>query len=394
MYCGVAFSPDGNLVATGSDDHTVRLWDTQLRRPIATLLGHDSSVTRVAFDPQARYLASGDAGGTCRIWDLNRSRARVLRGHKSFVYDVAIGSSGQLVASASWDSTIRIWNSKSGSLQSTFCIDDDELLCVAVSADERLVAGASRNGRLRVWDLATGNVKQGFDLPEAQDITGTPAYYANNYGLAFSPCDERLAACYCGQVCVWNTNSGELSTSFSVATSGSSPIAFSPDGSRLVVGGEAIHVCSIDEGNQLAKIPAPNEQEIDSLAFNRHGTKLATIAPGSSTVNIWDFRAKQLITSLEHGTTVYDVDFSPDGRRLATACKDNSIRLWDTSKQEQVAILRGHDDYVHAVAFSSDGSQLASASGDTTIRLWEATSGTQKRPMRESAPTPAELDAH
>jgi WD40 repeat protein len=74
---------------------------------------------------------------------------------------------------------------------------------------------------------------------------------------------------------------------------------------------------------------------------------------------------------LPHGRLVYGLAFSPDGTRLATACQDNTIRLWDIATREEVAELRGHTDYVHAVAFSPDGTRLASASGDYTVRIWD-----------------------
>jgi WD40 repeat protein len=71
---------------------------------------------------------------------------------------------------------------------------------------------------------------------------------------------------------------------------------------------------------------------------------------------------------------VYGLAFSPDGTRLAAACRDNTIRLWDVATREAVAELRGHADYVHAVAFSPDGTRLVSGSGDFTVRIWDTVS--------------------
>jgi WD40 repeat protein len=74
---------------------------------------------------------------------------------------------------------------------------------------------------------------------------------------------------------------------------------------------------------------------------------------------------------LRHGSIVYGLTFRPDGSRLATACGDNTIRLWDVASSTEVAELRGHEAYVHAVAFSPDGTRLVSGSGDETVRLWD-----------------------
>jgi WD40 repeat protein len=68
---------------------------------------------------------------------------------------------------------------------------------------------------------------------------------------------------------------------------------------------------------------------------------------------------------------VFGLAFGPDSKRMATACSDNTIRLWDLATATEVCELRGHEAYVHAVAFSPDGTRLASASGDSTVRIWD-----------------------
>jgi WD40 repeat protein len=83
---------------------------------------------------------------------------------------------------------------------------------------------------------------------------------------------------------------------------------------------------------------------------------------------------------------VYGVAFSPDGTRLAAACRDNTVRLWDVAAHEEVAELRGHTDYVHAVAFSPDGTRLASASGDFDVRLWDTLSPQGRARLRNAGP--------
>jgi eukaryotic-like serine/threonine-protein kinase len=88
-------------------------------------------------------------------------------------------------------------------------------------------------------------------------------------------------------------------------------------------------------------------------------------------VRLWDARTFDELAILQHGNRVYGLAFSPDGTRLATACGDNTIRLWNVSSRQEVCELRGHEAYVHAVAFSPDGTRLASASGDFTVRIWD-----------------------
>ena len=102
-------------------------------------------------------------------------------------------------------------------------------------------------------------------------------------------------------------------------------------------------------------------------------------------MRLWSVDEQKEIATLQHGSVVYGLALSPDGKRLVSGCADNTIRIWDLATRDQVAELRGHNDFVKSVAFSPDGEQLVSASGDYTVRVWDTLS-VQKRAARGRAP--------
>src|SRR5215470_17341074 len=116
----VAFSPDGKMLASGSIDKTLKLWDVASHQLLATLEGHSDSVAAVAFSPDGKSLASGSVDKTLKLWDVaSRQLLATLEGHSTSVRAVAFSPDGKTLASGSIDKTLKLWDVASCQLLAT-----------------------------------------------------------------------------------------------------------------------------------------------------------------------------------------------------------------------------------------------------------------------------------
>ena len=367
----VDFSLDGTMVVSGGRDRTVRLWDVQRREPIgAPLTGHDNEVTSVGFSRDGTMVVSGSVDGTVRLWDVQRREpiGAPLTGHDNEVTSVGFSRDGTMVVSGSVDGTVRLWDvQRREPIETPLRGHDDQVWSVAFSPDGTMVVSGGRDGMVRLWDV------------QRRETIGVPltGHEASVSSVAFSPDGTMVVSGSAdGTVRLWDVQRQEpIGVPLTGHDDRVTRVAFSPNGT-MVVSGSADKTVRLWEVQRNELIGAPltsHDDRVWSVAFSSDGT---TVVSGSAdkTVRFWDVQRREPIRKplTGHDDEVTRAAFSPDGTMVVSGSGDGMVWLWDVQRQEPIGTpLTGHGDGVSSVAFSADGTMVVSGSADKTVRFWD-----------------------
>lgn len=346
----LALTSDNKMLATGSFDNSLILWEVVTGRFIRSFNGHTDKVRSVAFSRDDKTLASAAEDNTVRLWEVaTGSELKKLSGHNDHVKSVAFSPDGKQLASASFDNTVRLWEVASGNLIKTLQGPKQGLSSVAFSADGKIIAAGGEDNTIWLWNVNSGN-----------QIANFATHTEPIQMIAFSPNGKTLASASKDQtIKLWDV---ELRTELRTLTGHTDvvlSVAFSPDGQTLVSG-------SADETVKLWDVPSGQEQQ----------------------------------TLTGHAGAVWQVLFTSDSRYLVSGSADSKAKLWQLQSgpaiglnTTTVATTAAPTTVAPTTAASATTLALTTSAPTTAAPPTEAPTTAPAPPLTTVAPPPAPTTA-
>jgi WD40 repeat protein len=400
----VAFAPDSKTVYSGSGgDRAIRAWDPATGKALRQFTGHTGGVNSISLSPDGQRLASASQDGTIRLWDTTTGKQVSSRdGHEGAAIGVGFASGTNRILSAGRDNTIRVWDRTTGKELHSFK-DGDEIALAAFAPDGQTVALVRQDDdAIVLCEAATGK--------ELHQLDG-----ANNRlnRILFSPDGAMLlAVSYDNLFSLWETKSGKklrdfgTSSSFGINNMYATPVSFTPDGKELVTRGWN------QNNNTIAFWDVATGKEKRNFIWSEQTYPLSVaISPDGKKVAALDYNHAILLCNAADGKLLHRFQpdqqrgwyrqnflptllFSPDGKKLASVSWAESMHVWEVATGKEIRQLKGHAGPVTTAAFSADGKSLVSASSDTTVLVWELDAPTvEERKQAAAGLTPQAIDA-
>jgi len=366
----LAYSPDGNLLASGTDGNAVQLHDARTHKPLQTIDGHKDTVVSLAFSPDSKTLFSGSLDRTIRQADFEKKAATVLvTRHPGDCAALTLSPDGKVLAVAGTNNTIRRFEAQTGKEMLTAEVPQAGVTSLACSPDGKLIASAGTDTIIRLWDAASSKEIKRWGGSGHADLH-----------LAWSPDGKTLASGGGGDgVRTWDTDGKELRHLDLKERDPVLCLASAPKGDLLAVGYRTggVRIWDTSKGQWVKQFPYPDG--VHALAWFADGKFVA--GAGSHKIALWDIALGQKLHDLGKNAPVASLAFSPDGRKLAAGMYDSTIPLYDLADPKEFGreykVIEGHTSAVYALSFSPNGRVLTSGSYDKTVRVWETVNGLQ-----------------
>ncbi|HEX2911255.1 MAG TPA: hypothetical protein VH186_10635 [Chloroflexia bacterium] len=382
----VAISPDGKLVASGGEDKLLKIWDTASGKVLKTFPEQEEGVGALTFSPDGKYLASGNYDEVLRIYEvatgLEIQKVEINKQSNGEIVTLAYSPDGKLLAAGGGNGTIpllRLFDPASLKTVADFSGHTGEVFSLAFSADGKRLVSASGDKTARVWEVAS-----------AKELFRLNGHTDRLYSAAFNPDGQSIvSSSKDGSLRKWDAASGRqlVNTSDNQQYSGlkgtTQSLVYSPDGTELYGAYEKIPEFGISIVNaQTLKRQDLVKGAFSSIGiggFSPDGQTLATVV-GGKTVNLWQgFPGSPKVSgSLKipegyHKSSKIDcLAYSPDGKKLAAGLSDGGALVWNLkNEQDFFSISEAHQYDVNTVAFSPDGKLLALGGKDELITIWD-----------------------
>ena len=323
------------------------------------LEGHTYSVTSVSFSPDGQLIASASQDKTVKLWDRNGKFLKNLAGHNDVVNGVSFSKNGT-IASASGDGTIKLWTQDGLPLTSFPPQNPAKFSSISFSPTIDQIVTASNDGKITLWDRK-GNPRKWAGLSRCDDVFCIKSVVFNSKGNLIASAGND------GTITLWNL-AGKVQKKWNYKDVINS-VSFSPDGT-LIAGANNGKLILWSLRSQ-PKIWVAHSSSVNSVSFSQNGQ---TIASGGSDgkIKLWDQNGNLLTIFQGHTDSVNSVSFSPDGQTLASASADNTIKLWRIHNRGINRFDIPGDSTEQTPIISPDGTLLASLSKDSTaIHIWD-----------------------
>ena len=398
----LAFALDGKTLASAASDKAIRLWDVATLKERQALSADSFATGSLAFAPDGKSLAWANSAGVIRIWDLRTGQPTHRHdGHQGVVTSVALTPDGKTLITGGADATIRFWETASAKELRRFEGHLGPIASIHLSKDGTKLASVSPADRtVRVWEMSTGKELRRFRasttycdaawLPDSRTLV--VRRYLGDSTVSF--CDIATGKEAVKIENVEPRDGMNYPDNVEGAHQGGA-LAVSPDGKMLLTNvhfsGGGLHLWDVATGKKLPGIPPDHHNRVivKCVVFSPDSKALIkTRSQYESTIHVWDMAARKERQHFGGHFKVKDPDgdevevptylaitylaISPNGKTLAGAAGDQTIRLWDvdTGKERR---LEGHRGTVTSLAWSADGKTLVSGSNDGTALVWDMT---------------------
>jgi WD40 repeat protein len=327
------------------------------------LEGHNNSVRSVSISPNGQLIATASEDSTVRLWNNAGKELHKFHVQNQLFRTVTFNSDSKMIAAISADNTIKVWGADGREVATEKGQDKEDnnvMRGICFVPNTSIIAASGSGNTVNLWQI---------DRQKLQLIKTISGHSTSVWSISCSKDGKIVTADAGGGIGLWSKDGTELKKPFRLSTQSIYGVSFSPDAKIVAIAGGDTLVRLWNLDNPKIKIIGKHNNQVTSVSFSRDGQTFASTSM-DNTVKLWSLEGKELKTLEGHGDRVYSASFSPDGKTLASASDDNTVKLWSIGDLEP-RTFPGHGDSLYSVSFSPTSDKIiASAGDDNTIRFW------------------------